>query len=210
MVVNVPRVLSIQSHVVCGYVGNKAATFPLQYVPETLLQVYKNEIIPFADLITPNQFEAELLSGVKINTENDAIEAMDRLHDLGTKTVVITSSEIGNDDQLILLASKRSDQLVERVRLPMPKLDSRFTGTGDLFSSMLLAWMSRHPDSLKTACEKTVSATHLVLRRTMAAIKEKTDSGEIATSFQRELRLIESLEDIRCPSVLFTAEEIKN
>lgn len=25
-----PRVLSIQSHVVSGYVGNKAATFPLQ------------------------------------------------------------------------------------------------------------------------------------------------------------------------------------
>lgn len=25
-----PRVLSIQSHVVSGYVGNKSATFPLQ------------------------------------------------------------------------------------------------------------------------------------------------------------------------------------
>ena len=27
---NEPRVLSIQSHVVSGYVGNKSATFPLQ------------------------------------------------------------------------------------------------------------------------------------------------------------------------------------
>ena len=26
----VPRVLSVQSHVVSGYVGNKSATFPLQ------------------------------------------------------------------------------------------------------------------------------------------------------------------------------------
>lgn len=26
----IPRILSIQSHVVCGYVGNKSATFPLQ------------------------------------------------------------------------------------------------------------------------------------------------------------------------------------
>ena len=30
-----------------------------QYVPKELLPVYKNEIIPLADVITPNQFEAE-------------------------------------------------------------------------------------------------------------------------------------------------------
>jgi pyridoxal/pyridoxine/pyridoxamine kinase len=30
-----PAVLSIQSHVVHGYVGNKAAVFPLQVIPLT-------------------------------------------------------------------------------------------------------------------------------------------------------------------------------
>ena len=30
-----------------------------QYVPAELLQVYKDSIIPMADIITPNQFEAE-------------------------------------------------------------------------------------------------------------------------------------------------------
>jgi len=29
-----PRVLSIQSHVVSGYVGNKCAVFPLQVIPK--------------------------------------------------------------------------------------------------------------------------------------------------------------------------------
>ncbi|OXB79559.1 UNVERIFIED_CONTAM: hypothetical protein H355_000375 [Colinus virginianus] len=87
------RVLSIQSHVVRGYVGNKAATFPLQvlgfevdtvnsvqfsnhtvcdpvmgdkwngegsmYVPKDLLPVYRDKVVPVADIITPNQFEAE-------------------------------------------------------------------------------------------------------------------------------------------------------
>ena len=32
-----PRVLSIQSHVVSGYVGNKSAVFPLQVVDVTVL-----------------------------------------------------------------------------------------------------------------------------------------------------------------------------
>jgi len=31
----------------------------LQYVPEDLLPVYKDVIIPKADILTPNQFEAE-------------------------------------------------------------------------------------------------------------------------------------------------------
>jgi pyridoxine kinase len=29
------------------------------YVPEELLEIYKNTILPLADIITPNQFEAE-------------------------------------------------------------------------------------------------------------------------------------------------------
>lgn len=30
-----------------------------QYVPEDLLPVYKNKVVPLADILTPNQFEAE-------------------------------------------------------------------------------------------------------------------------------------------------------
>jgi len=32
------------------------------YVPKELLPVYRDEIIPLADIITPNQFEVELLT----------------------------------------------------------------------------------------------------------------------------------------------------
>lgn len=30
-----------------------------QYVPQNLYPVYKNKVVPVADIITPNQFEAE-------------------------------------------------------------------------------------------------------------------------------------------------------
>ena len=33
--------------------------FHFQYVPEELLPIYQESIIPLADIITPNQFEAE-------------------------------------------------------------------------------------------------------------------------------------------------------
>ena len=31
----------------------------------------------------------------------------------------------------------------------MPKLPIHFTGTGDLFAALLLAWLHYHPDDLK-------------------------------------------------------------
>lgn len=30
-----------------------------QYVPEDLLPVYRDKVVPLADILTPNQFEAE-------------------------------------------------------------------------------------------------------------------------------------------------------
>ena len=36
---------------------------PGMYVPESLLPIYQNEIIPIADVCLPNQFEAELITG---------------------------------------------------------------------------------------------------------------------------------------------------
>lgn len=33
--------------------------FVPQYVPQNLYPVYKNKVVPVADIITPNQFEAE-------------------------------------------------------------------------------------------------------------------------------------------------------
>ncbi|XP_064353153.1 pyridoxal kinase isoform X2 [Dromaius novaehollandiae] len=272
------RVLSIQSHVVRGYVGNKAATFPLQvlgfevdtvnsvqfsnhtgyahwkgqvlnsdelhelyeglklnnvnqydyvltgytrdtsflamvvdivqelkqqnsnlvyvcdpvmgdkwngegsmYVPKDLLPVYRDKVVPVADIITPNQFEAELLTGRKIRTEKEALEVMDMLHAMGPETVVITSSDLqaplGNG-YLIALGSHRKTKadgtkMTQRIRVESPKVDAVFVGTGDLFAAMLLAWTHKHPNNLKVACEKTVSAMQHVLQRTIKSAKER-------------------------------------
>ncbi|XP_020623333.1 pyridoxal kinase-like isoform X1 [Orbicella faveolata] len=87
---------------VCDPVMGDAGKF---YVPEELMPVYRDQLLPMADIITPNQFEAELLSGVKITNESEAFKAMKILHERGTKTVVITSSELGDSKTLIALGS---------------------------------------------------------------------------------------------------------
>ncbi|KAK3510645.1 hypothetical protein QTP70_011896 [Hemibagrus guttatus] len=80
------------------------------YVPQNLYPVYKDKVVPVADIITPNQFEAELLTGKNISTEKDAVEVMDLLHNMGPDTVVITSSDLPprlGDRFLVSLGSQR-------------------------------------------------------------------------------------------------------
>ncbi|XP_076015191.1 pyridoxal kinase-like [Genypterus blacodes] len=301
------RVLSIQSHVVRGYVGNKSATFPLQvlgfevdsinsvqfsnhtgyahwkgqvltaeelnvlyegiklnevnrydfiltgysrdmsfletvvdiiqelkaanpnltyvcdpvmgdqnamYVPENLLPVYRDKVVPLADILTPNQFEAELLTGRKIRTEKDAIEVMDLLHQMGPKTVVLTSTELPSkqgDQFLVALGSQKivkadGTNTCQKIRINIPKVDAVFVGTGDLFAAMLLAWTHEHPKDLKAACEKTVSVMHHVIMRTMTYAKEAAGPGKRPSPAQLELRMVQSKADIENPVIVVEAE----
>ena len=72
-----------------------------------------------------------------------------------------------------------------RFVIGVPVLAGSFSGTGDLFSALLLAWMARG-DSAAAACEKTVAAISCVLRRTVAA-------------HSTELLLVQSRRDIEAP-----------
>uniref|UniRef100_A0ABK0LHK5 Pyridoxal kinase n=1 Tax=Rattus norvegicus TaxID=10116 RepID=A0ABK0LHK5_RAT len=276
------RVLSIQSHVVRGYVGNRVAMFPLQvlgfevdavnsvqfsnhagyahwkgqvltsqelhalyeglkannvnkydyvltvcdpvmgdkrngegsmYVPQDLLPVYREKVVPMADIITPNQFEAELLSGRKIHSQEEAFAVMDVLHRMGPDTVVITSSDLPSpkgSDYLMALGSQRmrkpdGSTVTQRIRMEMRKLDAVFVGTGDLFAAMLLAWTHKHPDNLKVACEKTVSAMQHVLQRTIRCAKAEAGEGQKPSPAQLELRMVQSRKDIEDPEIVVQA-----
>jgi len=72
-------------------------------------------------------------------------------------------------------------------------MDKYFTGTGDLFTALLLAHLCHDPDSLAAVCERAVSAILAVLTRTAAA-------------GSWELRLIQSKRDIEQPVITVHAE----
>ena len=58
------------------------------YLAPELVPVYKNNIASLATILTPNQYEAELLSGVKMDSKQTALKACEVLHEQGTQTVV--------------------------------------------------------------------------------------------------------------------------
>ncbi|XP_054731941.1 pyridoxal kinase [Anastrepha obliqua] len=296
------RVLSIQSHVVHGYVGNKSATFPLQvlgfevdainsvqfsnhtgyktikgqvlqekelgdlfegleannllqcyshlltgyignesflrrisyivkklrqinpnlvyvcdpvmgdngkmYVPEELLPIYREEIIPLADIITPNQYEVELLTENKISTEDDVWSAVQLFHDRGIDTVVISSSELGDENDLRAFLSKKNGCRYI-INIPRQGNGISFTGTGDLFASLFLAH-SHIADDLGSAFEKTIASLQAVLKRTIESMPTDVLSGKRkVTAQERELKLIQSKSVIENPRVVLRAHQIK-
>lgn len=217
MVVDIVRELKQQNSrlvYVCDPVmGDKWEGEGSMYVPEDLLPVYKEKVVPVADIITPNQFEAELLTGRKIHSQEEALVVMDVLHSMGPDTVVITSSDLSSprgSDYLIVLGSQRirhpdGSVAIERIRMDIHKVDAVFVGTGDLFAAMLLAWTHKHPNNLKVACEKTVSAMHHVLQRTIKCAQAQAGEGQKPSPAMLELRMVQSKRDIENPEIVVQA-----
>lgn len=302
------RVLSIQSHVVHGYVGNKSATFPLQllgfevdainsvqfsnhtgyksfkgqvldekqledvfqglvdneliskyshlltgyignehflrqiasivkrlreanpnliyvcdpvmgddgfiYVPKELLPIYRDEIVPLANITTPNQYEAELITGEKIVKEADVWKACDWFHSRGVATVVLSSTDLGGDNKLIAFLSHNDGSAApQKYKLTIPKQAEgiRFTGTGDLFASMFLANSYDCPDFGK-ALERTNASLQAIIKRTVEHIPKAALARERkALAWERELKLIQSKADIESPKVeLFAVKVAQN
>jgi len=180
--------------------------FGRMYVPEELLPVYRDEIVPLADIVCPNQFEAEILTGIKIENQSEVIRAMDALHAKGPPVVIISSSDIIGADKLVVLGSQmRKDGPPLRIRMEFPRLDVSFIGTGDLFAALTLAWFSKSGD-LKVTCEKTISTLHLIIKRTVAYAEAHGGTKDWASI---ELRLIQSKTEIENPPTLFHAELIE-
>jgi pyridoxine kinase len=173
------------------------------YVPPELVKVYIDTVIPVADVVTPNQFEVEQLTGIIVKTLDDAKQACDKLHKMGPSIVFITSvilsSEQTTEKKISIIASQRKeegdDQLMWRIDCPM--IDGRFTGTGDLTASLLLGHLAKEPDNLPLVMERVINTMYVVIQRTHEM------SGTTVKS--KELKLIQSKHDIENPPSVFKA-----
>ncbi|TKY47423.1 Pyridoxal kinase [Spatholobus suberectus] len=154
------------------------------YVPQELVSVYREKVVPVASMLTPNQFEAELLTGFKIQSEGHGREACRFLHAAGPSKVIITSINI--DGNLLLIGSHQKEK-----------------GTGDLMTALLLGWSNKYPDNLEIAAELAVSSLQAVLHRTLS---DYESAGHDSDSTSLEIRLIQSQDDIRSPQVKLKAE----
>jgi len=227
------------SHIINGYIGSKSFltklgevvshlkavnpdliyvcdpvmgdTGPGLYVPQELLPVYQDTILPLADVCLPNQFEAELLTGQKIGCEEDALAVMESLHSKGVGTVILSSTELGSEKHLVGLASQvRAGSARCVIKVCIPKLPAAFVGTGDLFTALSTAWLARTGGDLKTSLERTIGTMQAVLSLTLSHAVAAAEAAGLdkPTPAMMELKLIQSREEIINPPVRIQAESL--
>uniref|UniRef100_A0ACD5XLU9 Uncharacterized protein n=1 Tax=Avena sativa TaxID=4498 RepID=A0ACD5XLU9_AVESA len=171
------------------------------YVPQELISVYQQKVVPVASMLTPNQFEVELLTGLRITCEQDGLKACNILHSAGPRKVIITSALI--QDKLLLIGSyKKTEEPPEQFKIEIPKIPAYFTGTGDLTTALLLGWSNKYPDNLEKAAELAVSSLQALLRRTVEDYKR---AGFDPSTSSLEIRLIQSQDEIKSPQVTCNA-----
>ncbi|KFD58733.1 hypothetical protein M513_00426 [Trichuris suis] len=171
----------------------------VNYVSKSLLTTYADELVPMADIITPNQFELEVLTEVKVKCEDDVILAMKKLLNTVPK-VVVTSTELDvNSNKLCGYFGERSDgdRLVFH-KFEVERFEERFVGTGDLFSSLLLVWLHKSNGCLVTAVSKAQASVQDVLKLTRNHSRQIHPYGEL-TPKSLELRIVQSKNHLISP-----------
>lgn len=101
------------------------------YQPETILTAVHHELLPLADIATPNRFELGFLTGHDLPGNEALVRAAKTL---GTAEVVITSAFAPAGQMANLLVTRTEALMAEH-----PAHDGAPNGTGDLFAALYLA-----------------------------------------------------------------------
>ena len=138
------------------------------FVNEGIRDFMRAEAVPAADIITPNQFELEFLTGQEVHSLEDALAAAKAVRALGPKLVLLTSltrDEAPADSIEMLLDTPDGAFLVATPRLP---LDPPPNGAGDCVAAVFLAKYLETGDPAK-ALGHAAAAIYAVFSATLKA-----------------------------------------
>ena len=162
------------------------------FVRPGIAEFMRDKAVPAADIITPNQFELELLCGRETRDLDAARAGLAVVHARGPATVLVTSF-LGQDtpeDAIDLLASTADG--LWRVRTP--RLDLSVNGAGDAIAALFFVHMLV-TRSAPEALSRAASSIYGLLRRT-------------AEAGSREIALVAAQDEFVAPSRVFTPEKV--
>ena len=135
------------------------------YVRPGIAEFMADRAVPAADILTPNQFELDLLTGLSSGTLADAKRAVAALQARGPRVVLVTSlaTDATPADAIDMLAGDGGT--FWRVRTP--RLDLSVNGAGDCIAALFLVHYAR-TGSAALALGMAAASVYGVLRRTLA------------------------------------------
>jgi pyridoxine kinase len=167
---------------------------PGVYVPPDIVDFFRRIAVPAADILVPNSFELQLLTGLRTDSIHDAIAAAAELLRQGPRAVIVTSViagvRAGGRDTISSLAvTRQGSWLVTTPRLPLAA-----KGAGDALAALLFAHLLSQV-SVANALAAAVSSVFAVIEATARASSE-------------ELCLVAAQDALVNPPHRFTAEPL--
>lgn len=172
---------------VIGDVGR--GVFVRPGIPEFM----KQQAVPAADVVTPNHFELEYLSGVAVETLPLLKAAIEKVQRLGPRVVLVTSviTRETPDDAIDLVAGEGG----RFWRVRTPKLPISVNGAGDAIAALFFV----HYQKTQSAPQALAAATASVY----GLLKRTSDAKS------REILLIAGQEELVSPTTTFPIEELR-
>ena len=155
-------------------------------IPEFL----RDRALPAADIVTPNQFELEWLTGREVKTLDQAKAAVAALQERGPRCVLVTSLHLKDtpEGEIGMLAGEGG----RFWRLVTPMLPLSVSGAGDAVAALFLFHRLRS-GSAEVALAAAAASVFGLLRRT-------------AEAGSREILTVAAQEEFVAPSRCFPAE----
>jgi pyridoxine kinase len=163
------------------------------YVRQGVAAFFEQRGLPAADIVTPNQFELEHLTGSAAASLASALDAADALLRRGPRLVLVTSIQRRDapDETIEMLAvATEAAWLVTTPRLPIAP-----NGAGDAVAALFLGHYLKSRNA-ETALGATASSIFAILEATHRA-------------GQRELQLVASQDEFVSPRRQFTAQRVR-
>jgi len=190
------------------------------YVKSGIPDMFRNELVPLADIVCPNQFELETLTGVKIENSDDAVKAVNILHEMGPSVVLVTSFK-EKDGEIGMIASDKKNMF--KISTPELPLDSGVAGTGDMTTAVFLSRYLEAANIDKNTGKPDISlpdinpdlksyrlekALELCTASVFAVLKASHDEFKQGKAAPVELKIIKEQNELVSPSYFFKAVKL--
>ena len=159
------------------------------YVTAGIAEFFRDRALALADIVTPNLFELEYLTGRRITGLGEAADAAEMLRSRGPAIVLLTSLALEPGHVTMLARGPDGAWAVETPHLPV-----MLNGCGDVTAALFLARLL-HGESLPEALASTAAAIFAVIETT-------------ARLNRYELALVAAQDELASPSRRFNPRPV--
>lgn len=165
------------------------------FVTDGIPEYFRDHALKQCNICTPNMFELEWLTGIKITTTADAIQAGRSLLNENCRVVLLTSMEVDTtrENEIEMLAISATD--VYHIKTDKLAMEIAPNGSGDATTALFTCYYLQTGGDLQRTLEKTTNSIYEIFQAT-------------AHANTRELQIVASGDKLVAPDHKFSATKI--